>query len=136
MKCVDLGISTGTAPFVAHGHPRKVIWDPSELRLVPGRLKGQTRWASVGDSAALKASGSGRIVPIPDGTHLIMGMELEPHGLFKLATALLRRRLRSMYKRDVNNIKTRFEGDSGLRRSMTLQFVQCSLQSGWAINDE
>jgi len=65
-----------------------------------------------------------------------MGMELEPHGLFKLATALLRRRLRSMYKRDVNNIKTRFEGDSGLRRSMTLQFVQCSLQSGWAINDE
>ena len=72
-----------------------------------------TRWASVGDSAALKASGSGSVVPSPDGTHLIMRMELEPHGLFKLATPLLRRRLQSMYKRDVNNIKTRLEGDSG-----------------------
>ncbi len=72
-----------------------------------------TRWASVGDSATLKASGSGRVVPTPDGTHLIMRMELQPHGLLKLATPFLRRRLQSTYKRDVNNIKARLEGDSG-----------------------
>ena len=69
------------------------------------------RWVSVGDSAALKASGSGRVLPTPDGTHLIMRMELEPHGLLKLAIPFLRRRLQSMYKRDVNNIKARLEGD-------------------------
>ncbi len=72
-----------------------------------------TRWASVGDSATLKASGSGHVVPAPDGTHLIMRMELEPHGLFKLAAPFLRRRLQSMYRRDVDNIKARLEGNSG-----------------------
>ena len=72
-----------------------------------------TRWASVGDSATLKASGSGHVVPTPDGTHLIMRMELDPHGLLKLATPFLRRRLQSMYRRDVNNIKARLEGDRG-----------------------
>ena len=73
-----------------------------------------TRWASVGDSGRLKASGDGRVAPTPDGTHLIMRMELEPHGLLKLATPLLRRRLQSMYKRDVSNIKARLEGDGGI----------------------
>ncbi len=72
-----------------------------------------TRWASVGDSSTLKASGSGQVVPTPYGTHLIMRMELEPHGLFQLATPFLRRRLQSMYKRDVNNIKALLEGYTG-----------------------
>ena len=72
-----------------------------------------TRWASVGESATLKASGSGQVIPTPGGTHLIMRMELEPHGLLKLATPFLRHRLQSMYKRDVNNVKARLEGDSG-----------------------
>ena len=62
---------------------------------------------------ALKASGSGQVAPTPDGTHLIMRMELDPHGLLKLATPFLRHRLQSMYKRDVDNIKARLEGDSG-----------------------
>ena len=73
-----------------------------------------TSWASVGDSATLEASGCGLVVPNPDGTHLTMRMELEPHGLLKLATPFLRRRLQSMYKRDVNNIKALLEGDSDI----------------------
>ncbi len=70
-------------------------------------------WASVGDSAALKASGSGRVVPGPDASHLIMRMELEPHGLRAMATPFLRRRLQAMYQRDVNTIKALLEGDGG-----------------------
>jgi hypothetical protein len=70
-------------------------------------------WSSVGDSAALKASGGGRVVPTPDGAHLIMRMEIEPHGLLKLASPFLRRRLQSMYEGDVNNIKARLDGEGG-----------------------
>ena len=72
-----------------------------------------TSWSSVGDSAALKASGGGHVVPTSDGAHLMMHMELEPHGLLKLATPLLRRRLQSMYEGDVNNIKARLEVENG-----------------------
>jgi len=67
-------------------------------------------WAFTGDSRALKASSEGRIVPTPQGVHLVMRMELEPRGLLRLATPLLRRRLTSMFPRDVDNIKAQLEG--------------------------
>ena len=110
MKCIEkvtdgpIGVGARYATEFAKG-PQMVIEYTSYER--------PTRWASVGDSVTLKASGSGQVVPTPDGTHLIMRMELDPHGLLKLATPFLRHRLQSMYTRDVNNIKARLEGDSG-----------------------
>ena len=38
-------------------------------------------------------------------------MELEPRGPLKLATPLLRRRMKSMFQRDLENIKARLEGE-------------------------
>jgi uncharacterized protein YndB with AHSA1/START domain len=62
-------------------------------------------WSITGDSRALKAPGGGRVLPTSEGAHLVMRMELEPHGLLKLATPLLRRRMKWMFQRDLDNIK-------------------------------
>lgn len=66
-------------------------------------------WAFTGDSHALKATSWGRVVPTSEGAHLVMRMELEPRGLLRLATPLLRRCVTSMFPRDVDNIKARLE---------------------------
>jgi uncharacterized protein YndB with AHSA1/START domain len=66
-------------------------------------------WAFSGASRALKATSEGQVVPTSEGAHLVMRMELEPRGLLRLATPLLRRRMTSMFPRDVGNIKTRLE---------------------------
>lgn len=68
-----------------------------------------TRWSTNGDSHALTARGHGRVVPTSDGAHLVMRMELEPHGLLRLATPVLRRRLTRMFQRDLEHIKARLE---------------------------
>jgi hypothetical protein len=39
-----------------------------------------------------------------------MRMELEPHGLLRLAAPLLRRRMKPMLDRDLANIKSALEG--------------------------
>lgn len=67
-------------------------------------------WSLTGDSRALTTAGGGRVVPTSEGAHLVMCMELEPHGLLKLATPLLRRRMKSMFQRDFDDIKVRLEG--------------------------
>jgi uncharacterized protein YndB with AHSA1/START domain len=66
-------------------------------------------WAFSGASRALNATSEGHVVPTSEGAHLVMRMELEPHGLLRLARPLLRRRMTSMFPRDVDNIKTRLE---------------------------
>ncbi|MGB0091135.1 MAG: SRPBCC family protein [Solirubrobacteraceae bacterium] len=66
-------------------------------------------WSLTGESRALKAAGSGRVVPTSEGAHLAMRMELEPLGLLKLARPLLRRGMKSMFQRDLENIKARLE---------------------------
>ena len=66
-------------------------------------------WSLKGNSRALKAVGDGRVVPTSQGVHLVMRMELEPRGLLNLATPLLRRRMKSMFQRDLDNIKARLE---------------------------
>jgi uncharacterized protein YndB with AHSA1/START domain len=66
-------------------------------------------WSFKGDSRALKAASGGRVVPTSEGAHLVMRMELELHGLLRLATPLLRRRIAPMFQRDVANIKARLE---------------------------
>jgi len=48
-------------------------------------------------------------VPASDGAHLVMRMELEPHGLLKLVAPLLRRRMTPMFQSDLDNIKARLE---------------------------
>jgi uncharacterized protein YndB with AHSA1/START domain len=68
-------------------------------------------WSMTGDSRALKAAGGGRVVPTSEGAHLVVRMELEPHGLLKLATPLLRRRMKWMFQRDLDNIKAQLEGE-------------------------
>ena len=73
------------------------------------RYERPTSWSMKGDSRALKAGGGGRVVPTSDGAHLVMRMELEPHGLLKLAAPLLRRRMTPMFRRDLDNIKARLE---------------------------
>jgi Polyketide cyclase / dehydrase and lipid transport len=70
-------------------------------------------WSLVGRSSALTAGGGGRVLPSADGSHLIMRMELEPHGLLRLAAPLLRRRMKPVLERDLANIKSILEGGSG-----------------------
>ena len=72
-----------------------------------------SEWSFEGDSRALKAASRGRVVPAPEGSHLVMWMELEPRGVLKLARPLLRRRLTSMFQQDVDNIRTRLEAVEG-----------------------
>jgi Polyketide cyclase / dehydrase and lipid transport len=66
-------------------------------------------WSLTGMSRAISAGGGGRVLPTSDGTHLVMRMELELHGLVKLATPLLRRSMRSMFHKDLENIKSKLE---------------------------
>jgi uncharacterized protein YndB with AHSA1/START domain len=66
-------------------------------------------WAMVGTSTAMKASGDNRVIPTDEGALLVMRMELELHGLFRLAAPLIRRRLRRSFEQDVRNIKARLE---------------------------
>ena len=66
-------------------------------------------WSLIGSSSALTAGGDGRVLPSAAGSHLIMRMELEPHGLLRLAAPLLRRRMKPMLDRDLANIKSVLE---------------------------
>jgi len=68
-----------------------------------------TAWSFTGESRALRADGGGRVAPVAEGAQLVMRMKLEPRGLLKLATPLLRRRMRAMWQRDLDNIKARLE---------------------------
>jgi hypothetical protein len=71
-------------------------------------------WSLIGNSAALKAGGGGRVLPAADGSHLIMRMELEPRGLLRLAAPLLRGRMKPMLERDLANIKSILERSPGV----------------------
>jgi hypothetical protein len=74
------------------------------------RYERPSAWSLIGDSRALKAAGGGRVVTTSEGAHLLMRMGLELHGLLKLATPILRRRMNSMFQRDLDNIKAQLEG--------------------------
>jgi uncharacterized protein YndB with AHSA1/START domain len=87
------------------------------------RYERPSAWAVTGESRALKAVGDGHVVPTAEGAHLVMRMELAPQGLLRLARPLLRRGMRSMFQRDVENIKFRLEAEERpvpdrLRRGM------------------
>src|SRR5579872_1049344 len=68
-------------------------------------------WSFKAQSRALRAGSGGRVAPISEGAHLTMRMELEPRGPLKLATPLLRRRMRAMWQSDLDNIKSRLEAN-------------------------
>jgi hypothetical protein len=68
-----------------------------------------TTWSLTGKSRALTASGGWRVLPAGDGAHLVMRVEMELHGLLKLAAPLVRRRQQPMFQRDLTNIKARLE---------------------------
>ena len=71
-------------------------------------------WSLAGRSSALTAGGGGWVLPSAAGSHLIMRMELEPHGILRLAAPLLRRRLKPMLDRDLANIKSVLEGTDAM----------------------
>ena len=75
------------------------------------RYERPTAWSLTGESVALKAAGGGLVLPTSEGAHLVMRMELDPHGPLKLATPLLRRRMKSMFQGDLDNIKAQLEGE-------------------------
>jgi len=58
----------------------------------------------------MRAGGGWRVLRTADGSHLVGRVEVERHGLPRLAGALLRRREQPMFERDLNNIKARLEG--------------------------
>jgi uncharacterized protein YndB with AHSA1/START domain len=104
------------------------------------RYERPTRWSTNGDSDALTARGDGRVVPTSDGAHLVMRMELEPHGLLKLTTPVLRRRLTRMFQRDLENIKARLEAAERDSNTATTARAGASgpatLDSGGIADDE
>jgi uncharacterized protein YndB with AHSA1/START domain len=73
------------------------------------RYERPSGWSTQGNSRALKALGDGRVVHTSRGARLVMRMALEPRGLLKLAAPLLRRRMKSMWQTDLDNIKARLE---------------------------
>jgi uncharacterized protein YndB with AHSA1/START domain len=73
------------------------------------RYERPATWSVTGDSPILKARGGWRVLPTADGSHLVVRVEMEPHGLLRLAGPLLRRREQPMFERDLNNIKARLE---------------------------
>jgi uncharacterized protein YndB with AHSA1/START domain len=94
-----------------------------------------TRWSTNGDSHALTA----RAVPTSDGSHLLMRMQLEPHGLLKLATPVLRRRLTQMFPKDLDNIKARLEAAEASEMATTARppaSGQAPLDPGGSAEDE
>jgi uncharacterized protein YndB with AHSA1/START domain len=74
------------------------------------RYERPATWSLTGDSPAMTASGGWRVLPTADGSHLVVRVEMELHGLLRLAGPLLRRREQPMFERDLNNIKARLEG--------------------------
>jgi uncharacterized protein YndB with AHSA1/START domain len=77
------------------------------------RYQRPAAWSVTGDSPVLRASGGWRVLPTADGSRLAVRVEMEPHGLLRLAAPLLRRREQPMFERDLHNIKARLEGARG-----------------------
>jgi hypothetical protein len=73
------------------------------------RYERPTTWCLAGESRALTASGGWRVLPTADGARLVMRVEMDLHGLLKLAAPLVRRREQLMFQRDLDNIKARLE---------------------------
>jgi hypothetical protein len=69
-------------------------------------------WSLAGSSSVLRAGGGGRVRPAPDGSHLVMRMELQPRGVLRLAAPMLRRRMKPMLDRELANIKSILETSS------------------------
>jgi uncharacterized protein YndB with AHSA1/START domain len=88
-----------------------------EAEFVPGdpmliecvRSDRPTRWAMVGNSRHLTANFEGHTAPTEDGTHLVMRMEVQPHGLLRIALPLLSRYMQPQQARNVATIKARLE---------------------------
>jgi len=66
-------------------------------------------WSMAGVSKAFRASGDNSIEATLEGSHLVMRMELEAHGLLRLAAPLLRRRMQPMFEKDLLNIRNKLE---------------------------
>jgi hypothetical protein len=68
-----------------------------------------TGWSLGGESRALRARGEWHVEPTSEGAHLTMRTELELRGMLKLAAPLVLRQQRTIFERDVENIRARLE---------------------------
>src|SRR6266705_2744063 len=75
-------------------HSNEPEWNPMMKRIekltdgpvgVGTRYARPATWSLTGNSRALTASGSWRVLPTADGAHLVMRVEMELHGLLRLA---------------------------------------------------
>jgi Polyketide cyclase / dehydrase and lipid transport len=140
---IDVGIDikrSAEAVFdYGSDHTNEIEWNPEMRRVVkltegpigvgtryemefrPGRpMFGEcvqfdrpSSWAVTGVANGMRSSFSGRVVPIQDGAHLSLRMEIETHGLLRALLPLLRRRMPRNLQRDIEIIKTQLEDRGG-----------------------
>lgn len=88
-----------------------------EMEFVPGRpmvvecvrYERPTQWQMSGDSMGMTFDWGGQVVAIAAGTHLVLRMKLQPHGVMRLTAPLLRRRMQPDVERDIGVIKALLE---------------------------
>lgn len=66
-------------------------------------------WATVGESARLRGSLEGRVVPTSDGAQVVFRMEIEPKGALRLLFGPIRRRMHHAQEGHLGAIKRRLE---------------------------
>jgi Polyketide cyclase / dehydrase and lipid transport len=103
--------TTGGPVGVAARYATEFVTGPPMVMECTGYQR-PSAWSPVGSSSALTAGGGGVLPAAAGGSHLIMRMELEPHGLLRLAAPLPRHRMKPMLGRDLATIKSVLEGGS------------------------
>jgi hypothetical protein len=81
--------------------------DPMTIEFV--RFEGPTAWASVGRSRRLVASSNGQVSTTPDGTRLVVRIELRPQGALRLLRPVLGPIMRRREERNLRAIKLALE---------------------------
>ena len=74
------------------------------------RFEPPSFWELVGGSKIISSGFRGRVEPSGDGSHLLLRMEIRPHGPLRLALRLLRRRMQRELDRDIATIEAKLEG--------------------------
>jgi Polyketide cyclase / dehydrase and lipid transport len=104
-------------------HVRKLTDGPMglgtryEMEFVPGRpmvvdcvrFERPTEWQMSGETMGMKVGWGGQVVATKTGSHLVLRMQLQPHGLMRLISPLLRRRMQPDVEHDIGAIKVLLE---------------------------
>jgi uncharacterized protein YndB with AHSA1/START domain len=74
------------------------------------RFERPSLWELLGGSKSISSRFSGRVEPSGDRSHLVLRMEIRPHGPLWLGLPLVRLRMQRELERDIATIKARMEG--------------------------